>query len=125
MDMNFPHPRRGVEAGAQKADYLALVASATAAQATSRTVRALLHGPRVGFEESDILESRINFFAKGGLKLSRHVRGAFLPTFQEKKMALPARFESAVNLADSIYGKVDQLQTVQPESQVTERGTEF
>lgn len=123
--MNFPHPRSGAEAGTTKADYFALVASATSRQATSRTVRALLHGPRDFAGNCDVLESRINFFARHDAKTPRYARGAFLPALRNEFTTPPAKFESAVNLADSTNGKNDQLETVQPELQVAERGTEF
>lgn len=125
MDMNFPHPRRSTSAGSQKADYFALIATATATQATSRTVRALLRGPRHSRGVSDALEGRIDFFSKKGMRTSRAVTGAFLPAQEEKLPEHPTEFESSVNLADSTYGKNNQLETVQPELQVTERGTEL
>lgn len=121
MDMNFPHPRRTNEAGLGKADYFALVATATASQATSRTVSALLAGSNASTAEDDALDCRMAFFGKTG---ARRARGAFLPrAFQssvQKEM-----FESAVNPADSANGKPVQLDAVKPEVQVAERGTEF
>jgi hypothetical protein len=125
MEMNFPHPRSGDETGTTRADYFALVASAMSRQATSSTVRALLRGPGNLAGESDILESRINFFARSEARAQRQTRGAFLPSLRNEFTTPPAKFESAVNPADSTNGKNDELETVQPESQVAERGTEF
>ena len=115
MDMNFPHPRQAIIAGAQKADYFALVASATSRQATSRTVSALLTAPKGQMGEIDTLDRRISFFAMNGGKLGSAVHGAFWP----------AKFESDVNRAGSMYIKVDQSDNIKPESQATEWGTEF
>jgi hypothetical protein len=121
MDMNFPHPRRAKEAGLTKASYFDLVASATASQATSRTVSALLKGSAARLEEIDGLEIRMVFFGKGGLQ-SAH--GAFLPR-TERHFVQEEKFECAVNPADSVNGKSVCLETVKPELQVAERGTEF
>jgi hypothetical protein len=125
MDMNFPHLRSGEKAGTSKADYNALVASAMTRQASSCTVRALLNAPVVSDGESDGLESRIKFFGRNDARARRHARGAFLPARLFDDAKPKAKFESAVNRADSTNGKDDQLGTVQPELQVAERGTEF
>jgi hypothetical protein len=125
MDMNFPHPRSGAEGGTTKADYIALVTTAMTRQASSCTVRALLNAPDETGAEKDAVESRIKFFAHSDTKTPRYARGAFLPPRQHDIVTPPAKFESAVNLAGSINGKDDQLETVQPELQVAERGTEF
>jgi hypothetical protein len=115
MDMNFPHPRRATEAGAQPAEYSALIASAIARQASSHTVSALLTAQRGRVGEIDALDSRMAFFAYPTDKQALHARGAFLP----------AKFESAVNLADSNNVKFNQSQTVKPEYQAAARGTEL
>jgi hypothetical protein len=115
MDMNFPHPRQATRAEAQKADYSALIASASSRQATSRTVSALLTAPRMQVDGIDALDSRIAFFAFNATKQRVAVRGAFWP----------AKFESAVNPAGSNKIKCDQSEAVKPELQVAERGTEF
>jgi hypothetical protein len=125
MDMNFPHPRSGAEGGTTKADYVALVTTAMTRQASSCTVRALLNALRETGAESDAVESRIKFFAHSDTKIPRYARGAFLPARPYQFATQTAKFESAVNLADSTYSKDDQLETVQPELQVAERGTEF
>lgn len=125
MDMNFPHRHRAAEAGLQAADYFALVATVTAAQASSRTVRALLHGARDVAGGNDILESRIGFFAQRPAKSARHARGAFLPALIEEHASTPSKFEFAVNPAGSTYVKADWLETIRPETQVAERGTEY
>jgi hypothetical protein len=121
MDMNFPHPRRVKEAGLTKANYFDLVASATASQATSQTVSALLKGSAARLEEVDGLESRMAFFGKGG---TQYVNGAFLPQ-PELHFIQEEKFECAVNPADSVNSKFICLETVKPELQVAERGTEF
>jgi hypothetical protein len=125
MDMTFPHSRSGAKIRTTKADYSALVASAMTRQASSSTVRALLNAPMGLGAEADGLESRIKFFARSDAKTRRHARGAFLPVRQIEDSKPAAKAESAVNRADSTNGKDDQLETVQPELQVAERGTEF
>jgi hypothetical protein len=125
MDMSFQHQRRRTTAGLQKADYASLVASATAVQATSLTVRALLSTPRERVNEIDALESRMNFFAKRGGSTTRRTRGAFLPTNHSITVATAAKSETCVNLSGSVSGKDVELGFVQPEVQVAERGTEF
>jgi hypothetical protein len=125
MDMNFPHPRSGAQAGSAAVDYSTLVASAMSRQATSHTVRTLLREVRNNEREMNGLRSRIDFFARHGATAPQYARGAFLPSLHKSPSPQAAKFESAVNLAGSIYGKDDQIETVQPELQVAERGTEF
>jgi hypothetical protein len=125
MEMNFPHPRRDAEAGLRKADYASLVASATAVQATSRTVRALLGAPRERVGENDALESRIAFFAKRNGKAPNRAHGAFFPAYKNGLAASTAKSETCVNLSSSTNRKDVGLGIVQPELQVAERGTEF
>jgi hypothetical protein len=125
MDMNFPHPRHAAQAGQRKPDYSALIASASHRQAMSPTVRALLRGPGEQTSGMDVLSSRICFFGAGGADVTEPARGSFLPDFTEQLAAPAAKFESAINLAGSTYGKDDALNLAQPELQVAERGTEF
>jgi hypothetical protein len=121
MEMNFPHPRRNAKAWQGKPDYDVLVATATSRQATSQTVSALLAGHRTSDEGSSIIAGRMAFFGRHG---TAHARGAFLPSVDDKP-AQVHKFESAVNRADSTNGKPIQLDSVKPELQVAERGTEF
>jgi hypothetical protein len=125
MDMNFPHPSRTNQAGQQKADYSALVAAATSRQATSRTVSALLAARNERVGEVGTLDSRIAFFARRGKHRPNPAHGAFLPAACGNVQAPVAKFESAVNPADSVNGKFKQLDAVKPELQVAERGTEL
>ena len=129
MDMDFPHPRRAESAGTQKADYSALVASATFRQATSRTVSLLLSAPRAYRDDSDVLGSRIAYFAQRSCRGSASPRGAFWIAGSDQQhgqvLASPATFELPVNLADSTNSNSIQSYTIKPELQVTERGTEL
>jgi hypothetical protein len=125
MEMNFPHPRQANQAGQKKADYSALIATATSRQATSRTVRALLAAQTERLALTGTLESRISFFAQNGNMRHKLAGGAFLPMAAEHGLAPVAKFESAVNPDDSVNGKCDQLDAVKPELQAAERGTEF
>lgn len=125
MDMDFPHPRHALRAGLRKADYSSLVASATSRQATSRTVCALLSSPAEKVGKSDILGSRIAFFAKTGRSDVSNARGAFWMAGQDQSPAMPNKFELPINLADSTNRNSDQSYTVKPDVQVTERGTEL
>jgi hypothetical protein len=124
MDMNFPHPSRAAKAGAIKADYFALVATATSRQATSRTVSALLAAPRGVMSEIDALDSRIAFFARNGMGRTVQPRGPFWLAADSGQAVVPGKFESAVNPDGSNNIKFDQSEAVKPELQVAERGTE-
>jgi hypothetical protein len=125
MDMDFPHPRRTESAGTRKADYSALVASATSRQATSRTASALRSAPRAYRDDSDVLGSRIAYFAQRSGRGSAAPRGAFWIAGLDQHPETPARFELPVNLADSTNSNSIQSYTIKPELQVTERGTEL
>ena len=125
MDMDFPHPRRAASAGAQKADYSALVATATFRQASSRTVSALLSAPRLGGDTVDVLGSRIAYFANRSGNYAASPRGAFWIGGSDQSLAIPIRSESPVNLADSTNSNSIQSYTIKPENQVAERGTEL
>ena len=129
MDMDFPHPRRAASAGTQKADYSALVATATFRQATSRTVSLLLSAPRAYRDDSDVLGSRIAYFAQRSGRGSATPRGAFWIAGLDQQhghvLASPARFELPVNLAASTNSNSIQSHTINPENQVAERGTEL
>lgn len=116
--MNFRHQRSSARAGSAEVDYSTLVASVMSRQASSRTVRALLY-------EKNGVDSRIDFFARHGANAPRHARGPFLPTAGNGGSHEKVHAESTVNLADSRYGKDVQIDPVQPELQVAERGTEF
>ena len=124
MDMDFPHPRRAASAGTRKADYSALVATATFRQATSRTVSALLSAPRLEGDDADVLSSRIAYFAQRSGNLAS-TRGAFWIAGSDQNSALPNKFGLPVNLAGSTNGNSIQSYTIKPELQVTERGTEL
>lgn len=123
MELNFPHPRRAAKAGTIKADYSALVASATSRQAVSQTVGALLSATPAGDGTFDSLDSRIAFFAGHGA--TNRVRGAFWLLGSAKVEETGSKFELAVNLSDSVDGNSEQSSTIKPEYQVAERGTEL
>ena len=125
MDMDFPHPRRAESAGTRKADYSALVASATSRQATSRTVSALLSAPRLGGDDADVLSSRIAYFAQRSGNRAATPRGAFWIAGSNQDSALPNKLGLPVNLAGSTNGNSIQSYTIKPELQVAERGTEL
>ena len=129
MDMDFPHPRRAASAGTQKADYTALDVTATSRQATSRTVSALLAATLTYRDDSDVLGSRIAYFAQRSSRGSASPRGAFwiagLDQQHGQVLASPARFELPVNLAASTNSNSIQSYTTKPENQVAERGTEL
>ena len=125
MDMDFPHPRHAARIGLQKADYVSLVASATSRQATRRTVGALLSIRRDHVDETDILSSRIAFFARTDRNNAAKARGAFWVNGQDQSPNMLNKFELPINLADSANGNSNQSDTVQPEFQVAERGTEL
>jgi hypothetical protein len=125
MDMDFPHPRRADGVGTQKADYSALVASATSRQATSQTVSALMASPLLNREDVDVLGSRIAYFAQRSSNRAATPRGAFWIAGSQKDLVQPNKFESPVNLADSTNSNSLQSYTIKPEIQVAERGTEL
>lgn len=130
MDMDFPHPRHAVHAGSNRADYSALVASATSRQATSRTVSALLSAPLLQLDDADVLGSRIAFFAKTDRNVAVSARGAFWMIGPDQIKSNPVStilnaFELPVNLAGLTNSNSDQSLTVNPEYQVAERGTEL
>ena len=123
--MDFPHPRRAANAGSQKTDYSALVATATLRQATSQTVGAMLSAPCGYQNDSDMLGSRMAYFAQRGAHGSAAARGAFWIAGSDLPPATTARFELPVNLADSTNSNSIQSYTKHPEKQVPERGTEL
>jgi hypothetical protein len=125
MDMDFPHPRRAESAGTHKADYSALVATATTRQANSRTVSALLSAPRLGGREASILGSRIAYFAMQSGNRAPSPRGAFWIAGPDKHSAHQNKFELPVNLAGSTNSNSIPSYTIKPELQVAERGTEL
>ena len=125
MDMDFPHPRRAENAGTHKADYSALIATATFRQANSRTVSALLSAPRLLGQDADVLGSRIAYFAMRSGNRVASPRGAFWIDGSDKHLALKNKFELPVNLAGSTNGNSDQSYITKPELQVAERGTEL
>ncbi len=125
MDMDFPHPRHAARSGLQQADYAALVATATARQASSRTVSALLSMRCEAVEETDMLGSRIAFFAKTGRYNTAMARGAFWMKELDQGSVMPNATELPVNLADSVNSNSIQSDTVKPEIQVAQRGTEL
>jgi hypothetical protein len=115
MDMNFPHPRRAEKASVTVADYAALIASAATRQAASWTVKALLSAPKVQTGEIDALDSRMAFFAHNARNQGVAPHGAFSPR----------KFESVINPAGSVIGKLDSLDVVMSETQTAQRGTEL
>ena len=125
MDMDFPHPRRAESAGTHKADYTALIASATFRQANSRTVSALLSAPRLNGQDADVLGSRIAYFAMRSGNRAASPRGAFWIDGSDKHPGLQHKFELPVNLAGSTNCNSIQSYTRKPEYQVAERGTEL
>jgi hypothetical protein len=125
MDMDFPHPRRAESAGMHKADYSALVATATARQATSRTVSALLSAPSLSEKDTDALASRMAYFAERTENRVSFPRGSFWVTSTSNGSATNIKFELPVNLAGSTNSNSIQSYTIQPKFQVAERGTEL
>ena len=125
MDMDFPHPRRTESAGTYKADYAALIATATSRQANSRTVSALLSAPRSHGQDTDVLGSRIAYFAMRSGNRAASPRGAFWIDGSDKHLSVKNKFEFPVNLAGSTNGNSIQSYTIKPELQVAERGTEL
>lgn len=129
MDMDFPHPRRAESAGTHKADYSALIATATARQATSRTVSAMLSAPRLGGQDTDALGSRIAYFAQRAGNRATAPRGAFWIADRtagcNQHPAQQNKFECPVNLAGSTNSNSIQSYTIKPEYLGAERGTEL
>lgn len=129
MDMDFPHPRTSASAGTQKADYSALVATATSRQATSRTVSALLSAPCRDGGDADGLGSRIAYFAQRTSNRAGTVCGAFWIIGPNQNngqgTAQHSKFELPVNLTSSTNCNSIQSYIVKPEYQVAERGTEL
>lgn len=125
MDMDFPHPRHAARTGLQQADYSALVATATARQASSRTVSALLSTRCEAVAEIDMLGSRIAYFAKTGRYNAAMARGAFWMKELDQGSVMPNATELPVNLADSVNSNSIQSDTVKPDVQVAQRGTEL
>jgi hypothetical protein len=125
MDMDFPHPRHATSAGTRKADYSALIATATLRQANSRTVSALLSAPRLHGGDTDVLGSRIAYFSARSGNRAATPRGAFWITGSDQHSVLPNKFGLPVNLAGSTNGNSISSYTIKPENQVAERGTEL
>lgn len=125
MNLDFPHPRHVGRVESRKADYFALVASATSRQATSRTISALLAAPHGHPGEMDFLGSRIAFFARSDGKCPAIARGAFWISGSDEDADRPANGELPVNREGSTDSNSIQLDTVKPELQETERGTEL
>lgn len=109
----------------RKTDYSALVASATAQQATSRTISALLSVPRVENGVTDVLGGRIAFFAQASGSRANGARGAFWIYGPDQGSQMPNKMTLPVNLAGSTKGNLTELETVEPELQVAEWGTEL
>jgi hypothetical protein len=129
MDMDFPHPRRALSAGSRKADYAALVATATSRQATSRTVSALLSPASLIHDDSENLVSRIAYFSQRSGNRAATARGAFwVPDSRQldrQESGVLTKLGLAVNLAGSTNGNSIQSYTIKPDYQVAERGTEL
>jgi hypothetical protein len=129
MDMDFPHPRRALSAGSRKADYAALVATATSRQATSQTVSALLSPAGLAADDGDTLVSRIAYFSQRSGNRAATARGAFwvpdLRRLDRHDSGLLTKFGLAVNLDGSTNGNSIQSYTIKPDIQVAERGTEL
>jgi hypothetical protein len=129
MDMDFPHPRRALSAGSRKADYAALVATATSRQATSQTVSALLSPASLIHDDSENLVSRIAYFSQRSGSRAATARGAFwVPDSRQldrQESGVLTKLGLAVNLAGSTNGNSIQSYTIKPDYQVAERGTEL
>lgn len=121
MEMDFTLSRRKSRPGSGKADYFALVANATAVQATSPTVSALLARQRASVAHVNVMDGRLAFFGQRG---TSRICGAFLPDQSDRSDPIE-KFEGAVNRSDSANGKFVRLHAIKPELQVAERGTEF
>ncbi|MEQ1538135.1 MAG: hypothetical protein ABL928_04340 [Sphingorhabdus sp.] len=129
MDMDFPHPRRALSAGSRKADYAALVATATSRQATSQTVSALLSPAGLAQDDTENLVSRIAYFSQRSGNRAATARGAFwIPDSRQldrQESGVLTKLGLAVNLAGSTNGNSIQSYTIKPDYQVAERGTEL
>jgi hypothetical protein len=129
MDMDFPHPRRALSAGSRKADYAALVATATSRQATSQTVSALLSPASLIHDDRENLVSRIAYFSQRSGNRAATARGAFwVPDSRQldrQESGVLTKLGLAVNLAGSTNGNSIQSYTIKPDYQVAERGTEL
>lgn len=129
MDMDFPHPRRALSAGSRKADYAALVATATLRQATSQTVSALLSPSALAQYDTENLVSRIAYFSQRSGNRAATARGAFwIPDdgrLDRQESGVLTKLGLAVNLAGSTNGNSIQSYTIKPDYQVAERGTEL
>jgi hypothetical protein len=126
MDMDFPHPRKAVMAGERKADFKSLIASATARQATSRTVSAMLSPDAAVRDRRDFMGGRIAFFALAEPGKRRQcASGAFWMDGADNVSDASAKIELPVNLEGSTKGNANARETVMPALQDTKWGTEL
>ena len=126
MDMDFPHPRKAAQAGQQKSDYISLVASATARQANSRTVCAMLTTKAGQRDGRDFMGSRIAFFASSTPgQRGQFVGGAFWTGDTAQQSSPQKETLISVNLADSTKGNADGAEQDMPAMQGTKWGTEL
>jgi hypothetical protein len=103
MEMTFPHFALAHDS-ASRADHCALLATAIARQANSRTVRVVRRAEAGGYEVGSDAEQRLHYFAcRGAQKVP--VRGAFWSDFAPKQTS-----EQAVYQADSTYIKVREIE---------------
>ncbi len=110
MNMDFPHPRRGLQQANRRSNFAALVATASARQTLSRTTRAMLTaGTRPAFS-NDTLSARIAYFANQSRGLALQTpSGGFLPRNSELPGAQENKNESAVYLTGSTKCKSPAL----------------
>lgn len=126
MDMDFPHPRKAAKAADRQASYASLVASATARQATSMTVSAMLSNRHAMPTATDFAGSRIRFFAgrAAGLR-GANAGGAFWSHDEANDLGLGSKVELPVNLDGSTKGNAEARETETPELQDAKWGTEL
>lgn len=123
MDMNFLHPRKGKRTGDNKAQFAALVATATARQATSLTVGAMMNRSSAYQQDADILGSRIAFFAQDSVVARKQTKGGSFWSLDQGIVQENA--ELPVNLSGSTKGNEEERDYTAPETQGAQWGTEL
>jgi hypothetical protein len=118
MNMDFPHPRHKIGLQDRRSNFAALMATVTARQAGSRTVRAMLtHSAPAQFPAqfvADPLDGRIAYFGSVVRKADPGVFGAFLPDDLGQGNAVFNKDESAVYPDSSMIGKFDTVNQALP-----------
>jgi hypothetical protein len=109
MNMDFPHPRRGLQQASRRSNFAALVATASARQTISRTARAMLATDAPQSFNNNTLAARISYFANTKRFAAQPPSGGFLPNGAELADQTEVKYETAVNLAGSINCKFPAL----------------